>query len=214
MPAARRARPLLALALALALGGCAATVSFSTTEDSTSSASSSAPTATPTATPTSTPMPTDTPAPTPTPTDTPTPTPSPSPTPDLTATAVAGATQQWVAAVKQVNAINSSLADIGTRFNNHSLSLQDGAAKLRELDGQASAVDQTVQALPTLPGVDDATQAHYRQSVHNWSAAIRALDNAVANNDIFGAPGLANQLEAIATDLDQQSQNLHLPSGS
>lgn len=156
------------------------------------------------------------PSPTPTvePTATPTPTPAPTATPDATATAQAGITQQWSQAVKRVADINSTLADLGTKFNNHAISMQQGSGQLQQLDQRAAAVNGTVQGLPLLPGANDATVSHYRQSVNNWSTAIHNLDNAVANNDIFGAPGLADKLESIAMDLDQQGTNLHLPSTS
>lgn len=154
------------------------------------------------------------PTPTVQPTATPTPTPEPTATPNATATAEAGITQQWSQAVRRVADINSALADLGTKFNDHAISMQQGAGQLQQLDQQAAAVNSTVQALPPLPGANAATVSHYRQSVNNWSTGIHNLNTAVSNNDIFSAPGLANKLEGIAMDLDQQGTNLHLPPAS
>jgi len=188
----------VAAVLVLALSGCGMDVQFQAGGDEAASTATSAAS-------------TPTPSPTATPAATATPTPAPTATPNATATAEADVTQHWSQAVKQVGDINSALADLGTKFNNGSISMQQGAGQLQSLDQQAATINHTVQSLPPPPGLNDATLSHYRQSVNNWSGAIRDLDNAVGQNDIFGAPRLANKLEGIAADLDQQGTNLHLP---
>lgn len=207
-PAGRRASvrargrwsSVVALAAALLLAGCGMSVQVQAggVNSASSTTASALPSPTPTAQPTATA----------------TPTPAPTATPDATATVQAGITRQWSQAVKRVADVNNALADLGTKFNNHAISMQQGAGQLQQLEQQAAEVNSTVQSLPPLPGGNDAAVSHYRQSVNNWSAAIHNLDNAVANDDVFGAPGLADKLESIAMDLDQQGTNLHLPPSS
>lgn len=157
-----------------------------------------------------TPTSTATPVPTAIPTETSTAAPS-TPTPDVSATAAAyDVTQQWRGDAQRIASIDGTLVQLGNQFNSGGLNLQTGAAQLQGLDGRAAQVSQSVDALPPLPGADSASLAHYRQSVDQWSASVHNLDVAVANDNIFTAPGLANQLEGTAADLERQSADLHL----
>jgi hypothetical protein len=153
------------------------------------------PTATPTAEPTATATATDT------------------ATPDMTATAGAAIRAQWVVATHQMLQIDSTLTDIGTRFQNGSLNTGAAAGQLRQLDQQAAAVTKVVDGLAPLPGVDAATLTHYHQTVDQWAAAIRDVDAKVSANDIFQAPGAVSHLEQIAGDLEQQAANMGLANG-
>jgi hypothetical protein len=128
----------------------------------------------------------------------------------MTATAGALVSAQWSTATQQVVQIDSSLTTIGTRFQNGSMNLGDAAGQLRQLDQQAGAVAQTVDRLPAPPGVDPSTLATYHQTVDQWAAAVHDVDNKVAADNIFQAPGAVNHLEQVAGSLEQQTANLHL----
>ncbi|MGI8916904.1 MAG: hypothetical protein ACR2JY_24555 [Chloroflexota bacterium] len=158
--------------------------------------------------PTLAPLPTATPIETPTPE--PTATATATPMPDMTATAGAAIRARWMASTQQILQIDSTLTDVGTRFQNGSLDTAAAAGQLRQLDQQAGAVSQTIDGLPALPGVDAAALAQYHQTVDQWAAAIRDADARVAANDIFRAPGAVNHLEQVAGSLEQQTANLHL----
>jgi hypothetical protein len=151
--------------------------------------------------------------PTATPTAEPTATATATATPDMTATAGAAIRAQWVVATHQMLQIDSTLTDIGTRFQNGSLNTGAAAGQLRQLDQQAAAVTKVVDGLAPLPGVDAATLTHYHQTVDQWAAAIRDVDAKVSANDIFQAPGAVSHLEQIAGDLEQQAANMGLANG-
>jgi len=209
-PVSRRLVAGGAVVLALLLGSCSMSLSAEEVPVAPigtpiASAAAVVPSATEaTATPevTATTTPTPTPEPTATATDT--------ATPDLTATAGAAIRTQWVAATHQILQIDSSMTDIGTRFQNGSLNTAAASGQLRQLDQQATAVTKVVDGLPPLPGVDAATLTHYHQTVDQWAAAIKDLDGKVAANDIFQAPGAVSKLEQIAGDLEQQTANMGL----
>jgi hypothetical protein len=208
---ARAFRRLLAgglVAATLPLASCSMTLQ-AVEAPATTSTSVSAAVAGP-STPTDTPTPESTATPTETPTPEPTATATESPTPDQTATAGAAISAQWSTSAQQILQIDRTLTAIGTAFQGGTLNSADAGSQVRQLDQRAGAIDQTVDRLPPLPGVDGTTLTHYRQTVDQWAAALRDLDAKVAANDIFQAPGAVNHLEQIAGDLEQQTANLHL----
>jgi len=166
---------------------------------------------------TATPLPTETPTPTPTATATatntafPTPTEVP-PTPNATATAISANLAAWTEAVKQVNQINRTLGDTGTKYQNGGISRGDAAAIVATADADAAMVAQTIHDLPPPADADPESIADVNRRLADWSTTIHALNNAAARNDFLTGPIVANRLQTVAKDLNVAIARLKLPA--